>query len=76
MLLVIGQCHDFSSVPQLTFCQIHCFSHIKIKKYIKMGIIIFKVLIWEGILTYIRSEIMFFGCADDRCVAVKQNFRP
>ena len=64
MLLVIGQCHDFSSLQQLTFCQIHCFSCIKIKKYIKLGIIIFKVFIWEGILTYKRSEIMFYGCVD------------
>ena len=40
-------------------------------KCIKMGITIFKIFIWGGILSDIRSETMFYGSA---CASL--NFRP
>ena len=37
---------------------------VKVKKYIRMGINIFKSFIWGGISSDIRSGIMFYGSAD------------
>ena len=35
----------------------------KLQKYIRMGITIFKIFIWRGISSDIRSEITFYGSA-------------
>ena len=40
------------------------FSMFIVKKYIRMGITIFKFFIWGGISSNIRSEIMFYGSAN------------
>ena len=37
---------------------------IKLQKCIRMGITTFKIFIWGGILSDIRSEIMFYGSDD------------
>ena len=37
---------------------------INVKKYIRMGITIFQFVIWGGISSDIRSEIMFYDSAD------------
>ena len=44
----------------------------KLQKSIRMGITIFKIFIWVGVLSDIRSEIMFYDCPD--FVAIKLNF--
>ena len=55
----------FSSLVTLTFCEKQCiFSLFIVKKYIRMGITIFKFFIWGGISSDIRLEIMFYGSAD------------
>ena len=55
----------FSSLVTLTFREKPCiFSMFVVKKYIRMGITIFKFFIWGGISSDIRSEIMFYGSAD------------
>ena len=55
----------FSSLVTLTFREKQCiFSMFVVKKYIRMGITIFKFFIWGGISSDIRSEIMFYGSAD------------
>ena len=59
---LIGQHIGFMSANILW--QIPLFLCVKVKKYIRMGIIIFKIFIWEGMLLYIRFEIMFYGSAD------------
>ena len=47
---------------QLKFLrQIAGFNVSKVKKYIRMGITIFKFFIWRGISLDIRSEITFYG---------------
>ena len=58
---VIGQRSYFTSLTQLTFCS----KYVKVKRYIRMGITIFKIFIWGGISSDIRSEIMFYGSADE-----------
>ena len=37
---------------------------LSVEKYIRMGITIFPFVIWGGISSDIRSEIMFYGSAD------------
>ena len=44
--------------------KIKCFRCVKVKKYIRTGITIFKYFIWGDIASYIRSEIMFYGSVD------------
>ena len=36
---------------------------LKLQKCIRIGITIFKIFIWGGISSHIRSEIMFYGSA-------------
>ena len=43
--------------------KIKCFRWVKVKKYIRMVIIVFKFFIWGGISADIRSEILFYGDA-------------
>ena len=64
---MIGQRSEYTSLVQLMFLrQIPGFdvSMLKSTKYIRMGITIFQFVIWGGISSDIRSEIMFYGCAD------------
>ena len=67
---MIGQRPGFTSLRKLTFGAKYCFFDVKM--YIRMGITMFKILIWGGILSFIWLEIMFLCCG----VAVKQHFRP
>ena len=57
MFFVAGDAH----VSQKKQC---IFSMFIAKKYIRMGITIFKFFIWGGISSDIRSEILFYGDAD------------
>ena len=62
---VIGQGSGYTSLTQLTFCSKYLVLMRKSKKkYIRMGITVFKIFIWGGISSNIRSEIMFYGSAD------------
>ena len=71
--LVIGQHSGFMSVTQLTFCVISCFWCVKVKKYIRIRISIFRIFIWGSISSDICSEIMFSGSAD---VLLYKKIRP
>ena len=62
---------QFDVINYVTFrwmtCGIMLFATLqfetKLQKYIRMGITIFKIYIWGGISSDIRSEIMFYGSA-------------
>ena len=54
-LLLIGQGSGFTLHMQLTFVANTLFFDVKkVKKYIRMGINVFKIFIWGGIFLYIR----------------------
>ena len=57
---MIGQRSGYTSLMQLMFLK----QMPGVKKYIRMGITIFKFVIWGGISSDIRSEIMFYGSAN------------
>ena len=63
---MIGQRSEYTSLMQLMFLrQILGFdNYVNVKKYIRMGITIFQFVIWGGISSDIRSEIMFYGSTD------------
>ena len=61
--LVIGWCSGFTLLTKLTLVQNTCLWQINVKRYIRMGITIYKIFIWGGISSVIWSEIMFYDSA-------------
>ena len=60
---LIGQHKKIATVysAKLTFGAKHCvFGLVKVKKYIRMGITLFKIFIWGGKLCEIQLRVMLY----------------
>ena len=62
MLLVIGQYNGYMSLNKLKFgAKYYVYEVLKLKVKCRMGITIFKILVWGGISSYIW---LFYSSAD------------